>query len=125
MIGNKKLSPRFIISVLATILVSAAFYQKKGVNMEETVQKKVNVWDTYVTKKDGGIMHFDIIAPVKIKDTSTIYNYGKAYLKTKGQEGQGLTAKQCRLCHIERLRPAWEQEIEEKGYFIIEMEGCN
>ncbi len=32
--------------------------------METTLQKRVNVWDTYVTKKDGSIMHFDIIAPV-------------------------------------------------------------
>jgi len=89
------------------------------------VVKKVNVWDTYVTKKNGAIMHFDIIAPIAIEDTAVIYDYGKAYLKTKGQEGQALTSKQCRLCHIETLRPAWEKEIEEKGYFIIEMEGCN
>ena len=93
--------------------------------MERTIQKKVNVWDTYVTKKDGSIMHFDIIAPVSITDTTTIYNYGKEYLKTKGQEGQSLTSKQCRLCHMENLSPQWESEIAQKGYFIIEMEGCN
>jgi hypothetical protein len=29
---------------------------------------KVAVWDTYVTKKDGSIMHFDIIADEEIKD---------------------------------------------------------
>jgi len=90
----------------------------------EKQTSKVNVWDTYVTKKDGKVMHFDIIAPIAIKDTTTIYNYGKEYLKTKGQEGQPLSAKQCRLCHIENLRPSWEKEIGEKGYFIIEMEGC-
>lgn len=93
--------------------------------MEEHIQNKVNVWDTYVTKRDGSIMHFDIIAPVEITDSATIYDYGKDYLKAKGQEGQPLTAKQCRLCHIENLRPAWESEIKGKGYFIIEMEGCD
>ena len=93
--------------------------------MEDTIQKKVNVWDTYVTKKNGQVMHFDIIAPVEIIDTNTIYDYGKAYLKSKNQEGQPLTSKQCRLCHIEHLRPEWEAEIAQKGYFIIEMEGCN
>ena len=87
--------------------------------------KRVNVWDTYVTKKDGGIMHFDIIAPVEIKDINTIFNYGKTYLKTKGQEEQPLTSKQCRLCHIQTLKPVWEKEINEIGYFIIEMEGCD
>ena len=78
-----------------------------------------------MTKKDGTIMHFDIIAPVEVMDTITIYNYGKDYLKTKEQDGQSLTSKQCSLCHIETLRPAWEKELNEKGYFIIEMEGCN
>lgn len=93
--------------------------------METSLHQKVNIWDTYVTKKDGGIMHFDIVAPVAVTDTTIIYDYGKEYLKTKGQEGQPLTSKQCRLCHMEYLRPAWEAEIKEKGYFIIEMEGCN
>ncbi len=91
----------------------------------QTTTTKVNVWDTYVTKKDGNIMHFDILVPITITKTETIYGYGKEYLKTKGQEGQILAAKQCRLCHVETLRPSWEKSIKEKGYFIIEMEGCN
>lgn len=69
-------------------------------------------------------MHFDIIAPVEVEDALIIHKYGKAFLKAKGQEGQPLTAKQCRLCHIETLRPEWEAAIADKGYFIIEMEGC-
>ena len=93
--------------------------------MEPILQKKVNVWDTYVTKKDGRLMHFDIIAPLEISDSAAIYKYGKEYLKSKGQAGQPLTSKQCRLCHIENLRPEWEEQINDKGYFIIEMEGCN
>jgi len=92
--------------------------------MEKT-KSKVTVWDTYVTKKEGDTMHFDIIAPVEVVDTSIIYGYGKDYLKTKNQEGQTLSAKQCRRCHIEVLRPEWKKEIDDKGYFIIEMEGCN
>ncbi|MCB9339013.1 MAG: DUF2024 family protein [Lewinellaceae bacterium] len=89
------------------------------------MENKVNVWDTYVTKKDGTIMHFDILASVEITDTATIYDYGKEYLKTKGQEGQPLTSRQCRFCHAEKLRPEWEAEITDKSYFIIEMEGCD
>ena len=84
----------------------------------------VAVWDTYVTKKDGSIMHFDIIAPSEIKDTTTIYNYGKTYLKSKGQEDQPINAKECSFCHIEAVRPEWEDEINKNGYFIIEMENC-
>lgn len=86
---------------------------------------KVAVWDTYVTKKDGTIMHFDIIAPSEIKDSNVIYEYGKEYLKIKNQEGQALTSKECSFCHIETLPPGKEAEIKQSGYYIIEMENCN
>ena len=86
---------------------------------------KVNVWDTYVTKKDGKVMHFDILAPIEVQDPSKIYEYGLQYLKSKDQESQTLTSEQCRLCHVENIRPSWEDDIKKKGYYIIEMEGCN
>ncbi len=85
---------------------------------------KVAVWDTYVDKRDGSVMHFDIIAPVETDDKEQIYNYGREYLKTKGQEGQPLTSKECRFCHIEALKPEWEESIRQKGYYIVEMENC-
>lgn len=86
---------------------------------------QVAVWDTYVTKKDGTIMHFDIIAPETIKDANVIYNYGNEYLKTKEQQGQTLNSKECQFCHIETVHPAWENEIKQKGYFVYEMENCD
>lgn len=86
---------------------------------------KVAVWDTYVTKKDGSIMHFDIIAPDHVRDESTIHAFGRAYLITKGQENQPLTAKECSFCHIESVRKAWEEPIAQQGYYIYEMENCN
>lgn len=113
------------ITTAAIIALAAIFQTLKSQHKMQQTTKKVNVWDTYVTKKDGTIMHFDIIAPIEVTDTTTIYNFGKAYLKSKGQEGQPLSSEQCRLCHIESLRPAWEKEIADKGFFIIEMEGCN
>ncbi len=88
------------------------------------VLMKVAVWDTYVTKKDGSVMHFDIIVPQEMDDTASIYRYGKEYLKIKGQHGQPLTSKECRFCHIETVKPRWEATIRQKGYFIIEMENC-
>ena len=109
-----------IISSIAIILF--AFTANAQNNNTKTME--VAVWDTYVTKKDGSIMHFDIIAPEEIKDTTVIYSYGRDYLKTKGQEGQPLSSKECRFCHIETVRPQWEVEIKQKGYFIIEMENC-
>lgn len=90
--------PLFIIT-FALLALSTSAQNNKTKTME------VAVWDTYVTKKDGSIMHFDIIAPEEIKDTTVIYGYGREYLKTKGQEGQPLTSKECRFCHIETVRP--------------------
>jgi len=86
---------------------------------------KVAVWDTYVTKKDGSVMHFDIIVPEDIKDSSIIYGYGKEYLKTKGQQDQKLTSNECRFCHIETVKPYWEEAIRQNGYYIYEMENCD
>ena len=86
---------------------------------------EVAVWDTYVTKKDGTIMHFDIIVPAEIKDADIIYNFGKKYLKSKREEGQPLTSEECRFCHTREIEPSWETAIKEKGYYIFEMENCN
>jgi hypothetical protein len=86
---------------------------------------KAAVWDTYVTKKDGSVMHFDIIVPSDVTDENTIYGYGKQYLKEKGEEGQPLTARECSFCHVEKARPQWEHDIKTKGYFVYEMENCS
>lgn len=112
-----------LLSIIALTLVVFTNVKAQSNSKNET-KMKVAVWDTYVTKKDGNVMHFDIIAPQEIKDTTVIYGYGKDYLKTKGQEEQPLTSKECRFCHIETVRPQWEAEIKQKGYFIIEMENC-
>lgn len=85
---------------------------------------QVAVWDTYVTKKDGTIMHFDIIAPDDIKDAEIIHTFGKEYLLSKNQEGQALTAKECRFCHIENASSEIEESIQKQGYYILEMQGC-
>ncbi len=86
---------------------------------------KVSVWDTYVTKKDGSVMHFDIIAPEEVLDTNLIYGYGIEYLREKGQGKQTLNSKECKHCHVESVKPSWEGSIKEKGYYIYEMENCS
>ena len=107
-----------------SLLIIILFAFSTNAQNNKTKTTKVAVRDTYVTKKDGNVMHFDIIAPEEIKDTTIIYGYGREYLKTKGQEGQPLTSKECRFCHIESVRSQWEAEIKQKGFFIIEMENC-
>lgn len=85
---------------------------------------KVAVWDTYVTRKDGKIMHFDILVNEN-DNADEVFEYGKKYLKTVSQEGQTLTSKECKFCHIDKAPEAIENQIIKNGFSIIEMENCN
>jgi hypothetical protein len=84
----------------------------------------VAIYDTYVTRKNGTIMHFDIIVPADITDEQLIFRYGMEYLQSKNEHQQLITAKQCWFCHFEPLHPAYAQAILQKGYYIRELENC-
>ena len=86
---------------------------------------KVAVWDTYVQRENGAMMHFDILVPDHIADEQTIFEFGKHYLKTKIFETGQLTANECRLCHIAQATEEVVSSIEQQGYFVIEMENCH
>jgi len=86
---------------------------------------KVSVWDTYVPRKNGRSMHFDILVPSELQDPGTVFDYGREYLATKPFWTGTLTAKECRFCHMETAPPEVEASILEKGFHIIEMENCN
>lgn len=85
---------------------------------------KIAVYDTYVRKKDGQIMHFDILVPYELSNMEIIYNYGREYLAAKGQAGQVLSSRECRFCHADEASEKIKLDILEKGYYIVEMEGC-
>lgn len=85
---------------------------------------KVAVWDTYVTRKDGKVMHFDILVD-EVQDAGQVFEFGKKYLESVNQEGQELSAKECRFCHIDKAPAEIENQIRENGFSIIEMENCN
>ncbi|WP_046246472.1 DUF2024 family protein [Hymenobacter terrenus] len=84
----------------------------------------VAVYDTYVRKKDSTVMHFDILVPDTLTNKETIYGFGREYLKSKGQEGQALSAQECSFCHVEQPTPEMAAAIARQGYYIIEMQGC-
>lgn len=85
---------------------------------------KVAVWDTYVTKTDGTKMHFDIVVPHSLKQADIIHTFGQEYLSSLGYEGLKLDSEECRYCHMETAPEHVVSGIDEKGYFIIEMENC-
>ncbi len=86
---------------------------------------RVAVWDTYVRRKDGPVMHFDILVPSDLKNEKEIFAFGKEYLKTKPFTTGNLSAQECRFCHMESAPNAVVDEINQKGYYIIEMENCS
>ncbi len=85
---------------------------------------EIAVWDTYVTRKDGKIMHFDILVDKKINNENQVFDFGKKYLKSILQEGQALTSNECNFCHIEKASDEIEKQILNNGFAIIEMENC-
>lgn len=86
---------------------------------------KVAVWDTYVTRKDGKIMHFDILVDENTTNADQVFEFGKTYLETVAQGGQTLTSKECSFCHIDKAPIEIENQILANGFSIIEMENCN
>ncbi|MGX1928917.1 DUF2024 family protein [Flagellimonas sp. 2504JD4-2] len=86
---------------------------------------EVSVWDTYVPREDGKVMHFDILVPSTVSDTDVIFGYGKEYLSSKPFQTGLLSANECRFCHMQSAPANVVQSIEAEGYHIIEMENCS
>lgn len=85
---------------------------------------KIAVYDTYVHRNDGLLMHFDILVPDTLSDQETILNFGRKYLASKGLGADRLTTRECRFCHIESAPAEIEAVVNREGYYIIEMENC-
>jgi len=85
---------------------------------------EVAVFDTYVKKKDGKFLHFDIIVT---KETcfEEVLLFGNDYLQSKREPGLMVSQKDCRFCHITEIIPRWQEQIRQKGYYIHELEGCH
>ena len=83
---------------------------------------KVAVWDTYVKKQNGDVLHFDIVVPEELKDENVVYSYGKKYLASVGEPTAPVSLKECRFCHIEEPSEEMIATIQKDGYYILEME---
>lgn len=85
----------------------------------------ISVWDTYVPRSDGKVMHFDILVPDTVTDTQTIFGYGKKYLAEKPFDTLDISSEECKYCHTESAIPEVLVAIQMQGYYIIEMENCD
>lgn len=86
---------------------------------------KVSVWDTYVKREDGKMMHFDILVPSTLQEEGKILGFGERYLKGKSFQTFGLTSKECTFCHMEHASETIAAHIKKDGFYILEMENCD
>lgn len=85
----------------------------------------IAVYDTFVTRPDGRVMHFDIMVPTEGKTLEKVLAYGRIYLKAKGIPSDLLTASECRFCHTENAVGPEQEAIEADGFAIIELNHCD
>lgn len=83
---------------------------------------KVAVWDTYVKVPSGEVLHFDILVPDQLRDAAVIYQYGRAFLQSRGVASGEIDADHCQFCHIEEPDEEMLQSIEQSGYYILELD---
>ena len=103
-----------VISVMRVTQGAPHFHMEKEI--------KVAVWDTYVKKQNGDVLHFDIIVPEDQTDEKMIYSYGKKHLALAGEATSPLSIKECRFCHVEEPTVEMYKAINEDGYYILELE---
>jgi hypothetical protein len=112
----------FILFTFALCGLAAAGQSPSVSPSKNATKMSVAVWDTYVKKRDGSVMHFDIIVPSAMKDTKTIHGYGKAYLSSKNEADGKIDTEECQFCHIEAAGPDMVAAIKKDGHYILEMD---
>lgn len=85
---------------------------------------EVAIFDTYVKRPSGTVMHFDIVVP-KGTEPRVVYDFGKDYLNGKKVQLEHFSTKLCTFCHVEKPTPIMAQDISKKGYHIIEISDCD
>lgn len=84
---------------------------------------KIDVYDTYARDNEGKKIHFDVLVESKTtKDQA--YQYALEFIKSIGSNNISLEQNMCNFCHSELSDDHTTEEIKQKGYSILQMEGC-
>lgn len=86
---------------------------------------KIAVFDTYVTRPDGQVMHFDVLVREADKQIEQVLQFGRRYLAAKGVPSETLSAQECRFSHMESATKPVQQTVEQDGFAIIEINHCD
>lgn len=84
---------------------------------------QIDVYDTYATSKKGHIIHFDVFLP-EGEGKEKALRYAHAFLADIGESADALKQERCNFCHSQSANDEVEKQIEQSGYFILQMEGC-
>ena len=84
---------------------------------------KIDVYDSYATRLDGQLMHFDVFVESRSSAQQAL-EYGRQWLERIGESKAGLQQSRCNFCHTELANPEVQNAIARQGYFILQMEGC-
>jgi len=82
---------------------------------------QATVYDTYVKRKDGVEMHFDVLIDDNGESLEKALSGAKKYLDSVGETGAEITSEQCRRCHVTTPTVEQVKAISESGYFILKM----
>jgi Domain of unknown function (DUF2024) len=121
LVASKHPSMKLFIITWLLALATAATAQS-NLSHQTASNMKVAVWDTYVKGQQGHVLHFDIIVPEALKDSATVFSFGKKYLETMGEPSASLSTQECQFCHIEAPSNDIVQDIQANGYHILEMD---
>lgn len=83
---------------------------------------QIHVYDTYVAAKAGHTMHFDVFTAVQ--DDQKAIAYAKQWLASIGEGDAVVSSEECRFCHSQSAPDHVVAAINQHGYFIYKMEGC-
>lgn len=86
---------------------------------------KIAVFDTYVKRPDGQVMHFDVLVREADKQIEQVLQFGRRYLAAKGVPSETLSAQECRFCHMESATEPVQSAVEQDGFAIIEISNCD
>lgn len=81
---------------------------------------KVSVWDTYIKRADGSVMHIDILVPSEVHQEAIVYSYGKKYLEGIAESGE-VNAEVCKYCHVEEPSEQEVADILTNGYSVLRL----
>ena len=84
---------------------------------------KTAVYDTYYTSSSGKLLHFDVLVEHGVSQDEAL-KYARTWLDSIGESGEGLRQEKCNYCHSEHTPEAVRSEIENQGFYILQMEGC-